>query len=155
MLDTAGNRLRRTALRRSNGPDGMCVSVCAWRAMTTLSRLLGIATAKRARERRGSSTPTTRALPQLSLVQPAPTSPAMAPPLPPKAPKPEPPFHPHDTFKNTASATMQTTFAGLIAAATINTLTKKNVGPWGVISRNGGVVALFGTQLALLDKHTS
>lgn len=141
-------------MRRSNGPDapvGMrsCLGATDGAGSATL---LGVAPAKRPRAPgklntidKGSAT----------AVQPAFNSPAMAPPLPPKAPKPEPPFHPHDTFKNTASTTMQTTFVGLVAAASINALTKKNVGAWGVISRNGGVVALFCMQLAHPDPHTS
>jgi hypothetical protein len=57
-------------------------------------------------------------------------------------------FHPRDTLANTAKTTLQTTAVGAIIAGAVNTLTKRNVGPWGIVTKSGGIIALYGMQLA-------
>ena len=38
--------------------------------------------------------------------------------------------------------------AGLVISAIQNTLTKQNVGAWGIFTRTGGTIAVFGTSLS-------
>jgi len=48
--------------------------------------------------------------------------------------------------------------AGILISAVQNTLTKHNVGPWGVFTRTGGVIAVFGiltsSDVALLQGYS-
>jgi hypothetical protein len=53
-------------------------------------------------------------------------------------------YHPKDTIKASINGTLITGAAGLAVAAIQNTLTKRNVNAWGVISRGGGTIAVFG-----------
>jgi hypothetical protein len=53
-------------------------------------------------------------------------------------------FHPRDTFANTGSTTLQTTAVGAVIAGVQNTLRKQNVGAMGILSRSGGIIALYG-----------
>ncbi|KAF2849314.1 hypothetical protein T440DRAFT_426957 [Plenodomus tracheiphilus IPT5] len=55
-----------------------------------------------------------------------------------------PTFHPRDALSNTASTALQTTAAGAIIAGVQNTLRKQNVGAMGIITRSGGLIALYG-----------
>ena len=57
-------------------------------------------------------------------------------------------FHPRDTLSNTASTTLQTTAIGAIVAGVQNTLRKQNVGAMGILTRSGGVIALYGAYMA-------
>ncbi|CAO2656163.1 Nn.00g049660.m01.CDS01 [Neocucurbitaria sp. VM-36] len=52
-------------------------------------------------------------------------------------------FHPRDTLSNTASTTLQTTAIGAVVAGVQNTLRKQNVGAMGILTRSGGVIALY------------
>ncbi|KAF2868908.1 hypothetical protein BDV95DRAFT_577908 [Massariosphaeria phaeospora] len=52
-------------------------------------------------------------------------------------------YQPHDTLANAASSTLQTTLVGAIIAGVQNTLTKQNVGARGIITRSGGIIALY------------
>ncbi|KAH7138009.1 NADH-ubiquinone oxidoreductase 213 kDa subunit [Dendryphion nanum] len=52
-------------------------------------------------------------------------------------------FHPKNTLGNTARTTMQTAFAGALVAGVENTMRKQNVGAMGIITRSGGLIALF------------
>jgi hypothetical protein len=56
----------------------------------------------------------------------------------------EPTFLPRDALSNTASTTLQTTAVGAIVAGVQNTLRKQNVGAMGIITRSGGIIALYG-----------
>jgi hypothetical protein len=56
----------------------------------------------------------------------------------------EPTYHPRDALANTASTTLQTTAVGAIMAGVQNTLRRQNVGAMGIITRSGGVIALYG-----------
>jgi hypothetical protein len=53
-------------------------------------------------------------------------------------------FHPRDALANTLTTTLQTTAIGAIIAGAQNTLRKQNVGAMGIITRSGGIIALFG-----------
>lgn len=53
-------------------------------------------------------------------------------------------FHPRDALSNTANTTLQTTAAGAIIAGVQNTLRKQNVGAMGILTRSGGIIALYG-----------
>ncbi|PSN62553.1 hypothetical protein BS50DRAFT_531868 [Corynespora cassiicola Philippines] len=52
-------------------------------------------------------------------------------------------YHPRDALANTASTTLQTTAVGAIFAGIQNTLRKQNVGMTGIISRSGGIIAVY------------
>lgn len=53
-------------------------------------------------------------------------------------------FHPRDALANTMSTTLQTTAAGAVIAGVQNTLRKQNVGAMGILTRSGGIIALYG-----------
>lgn len=53
-------------------------------------------------------------------------------------------FHPRDALSNTASTTLQTTALGAVMAGVQNTLRKQNVGAMGILTRSGGIIALYG-----------
>ncbi|KAF2278385.1 uncharacterized protein EI97DRAFT_465694 [Westerdykella ornata] len=57
--------------------------------------------------------------------------------------KPPEHFHPHDTLANTARTTLQTGIGGAFMAGAENALRKQNVGAMGIITRSGGIIALF------------
>lgn len=52
-------------------------------------------------------------------------------------------YQPRDTLANTAKTTLQLTTAGAVVAGVQNTLRKQNVGAMGIITRSGGIIALF------------
>ncbi|KAL6705298.1 hypothetical protein ACN47E_007108 [Coniothyrium glycines] len=52
-------------------------------------------------------------------------------------------FHPRDTLANTGSTTLQTTLVGALVAGVQNTLRRQNVGALGIISRSGGIIAVY------------
>ena len=52
-------------------------------------------------------------------------------------------FHPRDALANTASTTLQLATAGALFAGVQNTLRKQNVGAMGIITRSGGIIAVF------------
>ncbi|KAH7393974.1 hypothetical protein DE146DRAFT_660427 [Phaeosphaeria sp. MPI-PUGE-AT-0046c] len=54
-----------------------------------------------------------------------------------------PSYHPVDALANTASSTLQTTAVGAVIAGVQNTLRKQNVGVMGIVTRSGGIIALF------------
>jgi hypothetical protein len=58
----------------------------------------------------------------------------------------QPTFHQRDTLANTSASALQTTAVGAVLAGVQNTLRKQNVGAMGIISRSGGVIALFGAH---------
>lgn len=58
-------------------------------------------------------------------------------------------YHPKDALQATLKTTMLTGGVGLFASAVQNTLTRKNVGPWGVFTRTGGTIGIFGTNIPL------
>lgn len=53
-------------------------------------------------------------------------------------------YHPRDTLANTANTTLQLSIAGAVVAGVQNTLRKQNVGAMGIVTRSGGIIALFG-----------
>lgn len=53
-------------------------------------------------------------------------------------------FHPRDTLANTGSTTLQLTAVGAIVAGVQNTLRKQNVGAMGILTRSGGIIAVYG-----------
>ena len=54
-------------------------------------------------------------------------------------------FTPKDAISTTLSAAKLTGGAGLLVAAVQNTLLRENIGAFGVFTRFGSTVALFGT----------
>ena len=53
-------------------------------------------------------------------------------------------YHPRDAVGGAIKATLVTGTGGAFVSAVQNTLTKQNVGAWGVFTRTGGTVATFG-----------
>lgn len=53
-------------------------------------------------------------------------------------------YHPRDALANTASTALQTTVIGAVVAGVQNTLRKQNVGAMGIMTRSGGLIALYG-----------
>lgn len=51
---------------------------------------------------------------------------------------------PKDAVNTAIESTLVTGAAGLAIAAIKNTLTKQNVSGWGVFTRYGGIIAIFG-----------
>lgn len=54
-------------------------------------------------------------------------------------------FEPYDTISRTIRSTVITGSAGLFLSAVQNTLSKENVGAFGVVSKYGRSTAMFGT----------
>lgn len=54
-------------------------------------------------------------------------------------------YQPKNAVNQTVKATMITGGAGLFASAIQNTLTKENIGAFGVFTRTGGTIATFGS----------
>lgn len=67
--------------------------------------------------------------------------------IPPAMAEQQPTYHPRDTLHSTGNAMLQTAAAGAIIAGVQNTLRKQNVGAMGIITRSGGIIALFGAQI--------
>lgn len=67
--------------------------------------------------------------------------------IPPAMADQQPTYHPRDALHNTGNAMIQTTLVGAVIAGVQNTLRKQNVGAMGIITRSGGVLALFGAQI--------
>jgi hypothetical protein len=61
---------------------------------------------------------------------------------------PERLFVPRDAVSEAIKATLITGGAGLMLSAVQNTLTKQNVSAWGVFTRTGGTIGVFGVYLA-------
>jgi hypothetical protein len=57
-------------------------------------------------------------------------------------------YHPKDAVKAAINGTMITGAAGALVSAIQNTLTKRNVSAWGVFTRTGGTIAVFGASYA-------
>jgi peroxiredoxin len=57
-------------------------------------------------------------------------------------------FQPKDAIGAAIKATMITGSAGALISGIQNTLTKQNVGAWGVFTRTGGTIAIFGMPAA-------
>jgi len=53
-------------------------------------------------------------------------------------------YHPKDALGNAIKATLVTGGAGTFISTIQNTLTKQNVGAWGVFTRSGGTIGVFG-----------
>lgn len=53
-------------------------------------------------------------------------------------------YHPRDALHNTGNAMISTGTIGAVIAGVQNTLRKQNVGAMGILTRSGGVIALFG-----------
>jgi hypothetical protein len=53
-------------------------------------------------------------------------------------------YQPKDAVKAAINGTLIVGSAGLAISAIQNTLTKRNVSPWGVFTRTGGTAAMFG-----------
>jgi hypothetical protein len=66
----------------------------------------------------------------------SPTPPAMAEPI--------ETYHPVDSLANTARTTLQTGAVGATIAGVMSALQKQNIGATGIITRFGGVIALYG-----------
>lgn len=56
-------------------------------------------------------------------------------------------YHPKDAVGATIKATAVTGGAGAFISAIQNTLTKQNVGAFGVFTRTGGTIAVFGRDV--------
>ncbi len=56
----------------------------------------------------------------------------------------EPPYRPKDAVGIAIKSTMITGGAGAFVSAIQNTLTRSNVNAWGVFTRTGGTIAVFG-----------
>lgn len=55
-------------------------------------------------------------------------------------------YHPKNTVQRALKTSMLTGGAGLFASAVQNTLTRKNVGPFGVFVRSGSTIGIFGMR---------
>ena len=55
------------------------------------------------------------------------------------------PYEPKDAIAQSVRSATFTGSAGLLLAAVQNTLSRENVGAFGVFTRFGGTIALFGT----------
>ena len=53
-------------------------------------------------------------------------------------------YHPKDAVTEGIKSTMITGGAGALVSAVQNTLTKQNVTAWGIFTRTGGTIAVFG-----------
>lgn len=53
-------------------------------------------------------------------------------------------YQPKDAVKAGINGTMITGAAGGLVSAIQNTLTKRNVNAWGIFTRTGGTIAVFG-----------
>lgn len=58
-------------------------------------------------------------------------------------------YQPKDAVKAALNGTMVTGGAGALVAAVQNSLSKKNVGAWGIFTRSGAVIGTFG----MLNSH--
>ena len=56
-------------------------------------------------------------------------------------------YHPKDAVGIAIESTLITGAAGLTVSAIQNTLTRQNVTGWGVFTRTGGIIAIFGQSL--------
>lgn len=61
-------------------------------------------------------------------------------------------YHPKDAVGNAIKATLVTGGAGAFISTIQNTLTKQNVGAWGVFTRSGGTIGVFGMPEKDLDR---
>jgi hypothetical protein len=57
-------------------------------------------------------------------------------------------YQPKDAVSAAVSSTMITGGVGTIVAAAQNTLTKQNIGAFGVFTRFGGTIAVFGMSMS-------
>jgi hypothetical protein len=55
-------------------------------------------------------------------------------------------YEPKDAVDVAIKGTMITGTAGLFVSAIQNTLTKQRVGAWGVFTRTGGTISVFGME---------
>lgn len=53
-------------------------------------------------------------------------------------------YQPRDAITTSIRSTMITGAAGAFVSAIQNTLTKQNVSGWGIFTRTGGTIAVFG-----------
>jgi hypothetical protein len=53
-------------------------------------------------------------------------------------------YQPRDAISTSVRSTMITGAAGAFVSAIQNTLTKQNVTGWGIFTRTGGTIAVFG-----------
>ena len=63
-------------------------------------------------------------------------------------------YKPKDAVGLSIESTLITGAAGLTIAAIQNSLTKQNVSGWGVLTRGGGIIAIFGVlslEISLLS----
>jgi hypothetical protein len=58
-------------------------------------------------------------------------------------------YHPKDAVKAAINGTLITGAAGGLVSAVQNTLTKRNVGAWGVFTRSGSTIAVFGGSCSI------
>jgi len=54
-------------------------------------------------------------------------------------------YQPKDAISTSIKSTMITGAAGAFVSGVQNTLTKQNVTAWGIFTRTGGTIAVFGT----------
>ncbi|PGH15105.1 hypothetical protein AJ79_02631 [Helicocarpus griseus UAMH5409] len=52
-------------------------------------------------------------------------------------------YHPQDAISATLKTTLITGAVGVFASSVQNTLQKRNYGPWGIVTKTGGTIALF------------
>jgi hypothetical protein len=55
-------------------------------------------------------------------------------------------YHPKDSVKAAINGSMVTGAAGGLVSAIQNTLTRRNVSAWGVFTRTGGTIVVFGME---------
>ena len=67
----------------------------------------------------------------------------------------EPAYQPKDAIQASIKTTLITGSAGLLFAAVQNTLTRQNIGAFGVFTKFGGTIGLFGWEPGNLQKHRS
>lgn len=58
-------------------------------------------------------------------------------------------YHPKDAITAATKTTLLTSGIGLFTSAVQNTLLKRNIGPWGVLTRTGTTIGIFGESCCL------
>ena len=53
-------------------------------------------------------------------------------------------YQPKDAVKAAITGTLVTGTAGALVAAVENSLSKRNVGAWGILTKSGGTIGTFG-----------
>jgi hypothetical protein len=64
-------------------------------------------------------------------------------------------YQPKDAVKAAITGTLVTGAAGALVAAVENSLSKRNVGAWGVLTKSGSTISTFGMLNLRVVLHTT